>query len=82
MTNIVKHAEATTGLVNIIQHDNCINIFIEDNGIGMDTEVKANQPGIGLALIRNKVSLLQGNISITSKKGSGTAISVEIPLKG
>lgn len=80
MTNIIKHSKATTACLNIKYQNSLINILVKDNGVGIDGTNNVQQPGIGLASIRNKVSLLQGVINIKSKPGNGTNIYIEIPV--
>ncbi|PJJ79555.1 PAS domain-containing sensor histidine kinase [Mucilaginibacter auburnensis] len=79
MTNIIKHSKATTALLNIKKQGNRINILVRDNGVGINNADESQQRGIGLASIRNKVSLLHGVINIQSKPGNGTSISIDIP---
>ncbi len=78
INNIRKHA-ITTGIdVQIIKHDKYINILLEDYGKGFDTGKKVT--GIGLKNIKDRVAVLEGEISIDSQLGRGTIINIKIPL--
>lgn len=77
VNNSIKHAEATTINIQLIQHENYWLLMIEDNGKGFSQEkIKS---GIGLASIKSRVSLMKGELYIDST--NGTTITVEIPLE-
>jgi signal transduction histidine kinase len=55
---------------------------VEDNGRGFDPEgVRFGATG-GLPSMRERAKLVSGNLSISSKPGSGTRVEVSIPLVG
>ena len=53
LNNVVKHADATLVLVQIMRHDNNLNITIEDNGKGFDVS-DSNIKGDGLNNVRSR----------------------------
>lgn len=79
MTNVVRHASATIATIDIIQKQAEIRITVTDNGMGMEAG-KKHKPGIGLASIRSKIKLLDGEIRIDSEKSRGTTVSITIPI--
>ncbi|MEJ7560027.1 MAG: PAS domain S-box protein [Pedobacter sp.] len=78
MTNVVKHANATECMVNVDIGEQEIRIQVSDNGQGM-AATRTRMPGIGLASIRSKVKLLNGNVRVDSIPEKGTNIEVVIP---
>lgn len=74
--NIIKHAHATQAVINLMLYERTISLTVEDNGIGFDTDEKAN--GFGLKNIYYRIKALQGTLSINSVKGKGTTIYIEI----
>jgi len=80
VVNAVRHSGATDALVAIEANQARIMVSVQDNGKGFNI-AKGKGGGIGLKTIRNNVSLLNGNIEITSKPGNGTIININIPLK-
>jgi signal transduction histidine kinase len=50
------------------------------NGVGFDAEAAMMSQGLGLVSMRERASLVNGTMSITSKRTGGTEISVRIPL--
>lgn len=79
LTNVAKHAEATLVTVSLSLQDGKITMMIEDNGKGMDENQKVKLDSYGLIGMRERVFLLNGELSHTSKSGEGTCVLVEIP---
>ncbi|GAA4276732.1 tetratricopeptide repeat-containing sensor histidine kinase [Aquimarina mytili] len=79
LTNINKHANAKEVFINIIHHEEYINIMMEDNGQGYDT-TNANNKGIGLRNIKSRLKELHGQLEITSSPGQGTIVNINIPV--
>jgi len=57
-----------------------IHLTVHDDGAGFDTELAMSSQGLGLISMRERASLVNGSMSITSKPGGGTEISVRVPL--
>lgn len=82
LKNILKHARASEGLVQVNRHQNELSLIVEDNGKGFDVFDRAQKKnwGIGLQNIYNRVEILGGVIDIQSSLDAGTAININIPL--
>ncbi len=84
LTNVAKHARATSCRVYLQRLPNTILITIEDNGAGFDpAEVdRAGGPtGLGLIGIRERASQLRGTVRLESAPGKGTRLTVELPAR-
>ncbi|MGZ3864969.1 MAG: ligand-binding sensor domain-containing protein [Bacteroidia bacterium] len=69
--NILKHAKATVVKVNVnLTQENELIIHIMDNGVGFDAEIV--QKGNGIKNIKNRISRMNGEVTITSVKAEGT----------
>ncbi len=79
LLNAIKHAKSTEIELQLIRHQNYINIIIEDDGIGM--ELKKPKEGIGLHNIEDRILKLMGKLLIDTKKGRGTIVNIEIPIE-
>ncbi|WP_167957627.1 sensor histidine kinase [Anaerosporobacter faecicola] len=87
--NALKHAKATIIQINLIYNENTIDLVIEDNGCGFSQnnsvgeQYRINQSmcGFGLSMMKERVGLLSGKLDITSEVGTGTKISVCVPIK-
>jgi signal transduction histidine kinase len=81
LTNVRKHAEASTARVTLESRDDGFLIRIVDDGQGFsNTALDAAAPGhLGLTAIRERAELAGGWLRVTSNAGSGTAVEFWIP---
>ncbi|WP_350293667.1 sensor histidine kinase [uncultured Croceitalea sp.] len=81
VANAIKHAEATKVTIQLTQHEDNLNIIIEDNGKGFDrSKIETDKTGMGLTTIEKRVEHLEGNFTIDSILGKGTSILIDIPV--
>jgi len=78
ITNILKHAQATTILIDLHKSDNYLQLKIEDNGKGILIAPEHN--GNGLSNILYRLQLLNGTIDIISKTHYGTKTQIKIQI--
>ncbi|GAA4414614.1 hypothetical protein GCM10023187_44330 [Nibrella viscosa] len=78
MTNIVRHSGATEATVQFVYHEKHLNITVEDNGKGFDSESTKGGSGIGLKSLSSRVAWLEGQVAIDSG-ATGTTIRLDIP---
>ena len=79
--NILKHSKAKKAVIKIKELDGKIVIQITDDGIGFDESKIDNKDGLGINQIEARIQMMKGQFKITSYKGKGTHIKVEIPIK-
>jgi signal transduction histidine kinase len=79
LTNVARHAGVTTATVQILgDHD--VIVRIEDHGQGFDPDtVRAAADTAGLAGMRERVTLLGGELTIDSAPGEGTRVIAQLP---
>jgi signal transduction histidine kinase len=77
LTNVVKHAKAESATVTVRIDKSQLDMEIADDGIGGITP--ASPGGRGLDNISDRVSALDGDVSIDSLPGQGTRLVVRIP---
>ncbi|MCB0457856.1 MAG: sensor histidine kinase [Flavobacteriaceae bacterium] len=80
ISNIRKHAQAKTILIQLIGYKNELTLIIEDDGHGFDYEKAVEKDGLGLKSINSRVQYLDGTISWDSQPGKGTSITINIPV--
>lgn len=78
-TNIIKHAKATEATISLTNHDDLLNIIVEDNGKGFDPKKILQKDGMGLANIEKRVEHMEGTLEVDSSK-KGTSIIIDLPL--
>lgn len=79
LNNIVKHADAKKIYFSCKYIRGCCIIDIKDDGKGFKGNIVKDKH-FGLALMRERINILQGKMDIKSKPGKGTEIHIEIPL--
>ncbi|KAA0966828.1 histidine kinase [Sporosarcina sp. ANT_H38] len=80
VSNALKHGKSKDIWVKTEWLRDIMNIIIKDNGQGFDqNEVK--DKSFGLIGMRERIDLLKGSMTITSKPGNGTTIHFQIPLR-
>ncbi|HQS51821.1 MAG TPA: ATP-binding protein, partial [Daejeonella sp.] len=80
VNNVIKHSEASHCLIQVIEHEDCISIMVEDNGLGIRDDNKLKN-GIGIENIRAKINYFEGHIEFSGMPDGGLLINIEIPLK-
>lgn len=83
LSNINKHSRARHVLVKLEILPKKVNLVIRDDGCGFNPEDAAeNQEhqGYGLVGMRERIQILQGELTISSAPGKGTTISVSVPV--
>ena len=81
LRNIVRHAKATDVHVTLSKNNGILHLVIIDNGIGFVSASNGVKVGLGIASMTERARLLQGNLSIESRPGKGTAIKLAVPLE-
>lgn len=83
--NVVKHAQ--TGQAEVVMEtypDGLVKITVTDKGTGFDSPVKTadlSDTGFGLFSIRERLSLVGGQLEITSSKNSGTTAVLSATIR-
>jgi signal transduction histidine kinase len=81
LTNVTRHAQTKNVSVRVWCHSNSLGLQVKDFGIGFDTEkVLKNAHTAGLAGIKERIALCDGQITIESNPKEGTCITAEIPI--
>ena len=83
LTNVSKHAQATSSQVTMRRLPHALVVTIEDDGLGFDQtrlEQEHDRPGVGLVGIRERASRLGGSCRLDTEPGKGTRLTMELPL--
>ena len=78
LTNIVKHAAASSVSVLVLDVEDGVRTVIEDDGAGFDAN-DVREGALGLLGMRERVSLLGGRFEVESARGAGTTLIVDLP---
>jgi signal transduction histidine kinase len=79
LTNVARHARASRATVQVEERPGQLSVEIDDNGCGFDPT--ATPTGhYGLESMRSRAAEIDALLTITSIRGGGTVIRVEVPL--
>jgi len=77
LTNAIRHAAATRATITVEESAHAIHVHVADDGHGFDPSAPGDG-GFGLTGMRERVSLLRGELEISSS-AVGTTIAAAIP---
>ena len=78
LNNTIKHAGASSAIIQLSKTASGIDLTVEDDGKGFDTRILTESKGMGWSNIQNRVDYLKGRLDILSVPGKGTSVHIEI----
>ncbi|MEZ5913905.1 MAG: sensor histidine kinase [Paracoccaceae bacterium] len=84
LTNAARHGEADAIAVNASHSGATVTVEVSDNGKGFAPETPrlvGDTGGQGLMSLRDRAETLNGQVSIRSRPGQGTAIELTLPIE-
>ena len=80
LNNVVKHSGSHEARVTLCGTTDALMLSIVDFGCGFEEAETADRNGLGLASMRERLRLVGGELTVTSRAGEGTAIEARVPL--
>jgi PAS domain S-box-containing protein len=77
LSNVARHASASSVEVVIVAEDNMLLVSVADNGVGPP---RGRSAGNGLRNIAERARALSGSVSITARSPSGTLVEWSVPI--
>ncbi len=85
LTNVVRHAQASSVDLKLIRQPEQVRLIVRDDGCGFTppslSDAALPHTGLGLAGMQERARLLGGRLEIESHPTQGTVIQATIPLK-
>jgi len=79
LSNTLRHAEASNVAVTLLREPEQVQLQIADDGRGFSFEQAAS--GLGIAGMRERALLVNGDLQVTSRPAEGTRISLRVPIE-
>ena len=79
--NAAKYAAAKRITVRLVRSERSVSLSVSDDGVGFDASRLATGGGLGLIMMRERATQLNGQFSFESAPGRGTTISVVVPFR-
>lgn len=80
LANCKKHAQTTKAKLSFHVSDDEAYLTIKDKGCGFRYEENLSIPSLGLRNMKSRTEALNGTFQLKSKPGTGTEITIRIPL--
>jgi PAS domain S-box-containing protein len=81
MTNVIRHAQARSVQVALVQEDANILLVVEDDGIGFcELDLSNTLGSLGLLGMKERAQFCGGDVQISSSPGKGTKVTVRVPI--
>lgn len=80
INNAIKHANASEIIIQISEHQQILNLLVEDNGRGFDIKKLETNKSAGFHNIESRIQFLKGSMNLHSEVNVGTSIELQIPL--
>jgi signal transduction histidine kinase len=81
LRNVARHSGASSVEIALRAVGGGLELAVRDNGVGFDPTQKQCRPSLGLAGMRQRLALVDGELLINSAPGGGTSIVARAPLK-
>jgi PAS domain S-box-containing protein len=80
LTNVARHANASSADVSIRLQDGLLHVSISDDGCGFDPSAISESKELGLAGMRERAALVGGSLTVESRPQHGTRVSLRVHL--
>jgi len=83
LTNVTRHAKATTVSIGLTKTKHAIRMIIHDDGRSFKPQhilTHSGPHGLGLIGMRERLEMVDGTFLVDSQAGKGTTITAQIPL--
>ena len=81
LRNVARHSGANSVEIALRAFGGGVELAVRDNGVGFDPTRKQGRPSLGLAGMRQRLALVDGELLINSAPGGGTSVVARAPLK-
>ena len=79
LSNVGRHAHATTVRVALVREEGAVVLLVDDDGHGFDVE-SATGSGNGLVNMTQRAAQMGGNLDISSVPGDGSTLRLVVPV--
>jgi signal transduction histidine kinase len=80
LTNVLRHAQATSVEITMTKSAAEFSLCIQDNGRGITERDQTGPQALGLLGMRERAHLIGGRVEISGRAGLGTTVMIHVPL--
>jgi signal transduction histidine kinase len=78
--NVIKHAQAAEISLRVVFAQGCLDIFVQDNGVGFLPKATNTDEGNGLSNMKQRLADIGGECTIESQPGQGTTVHLHLTV--
>lgn len=76
LTNVLRHAEATRVLIQVVMRNACLLVRICDDGVGMPRTKLHDPASLGLKGMRERAASIRASVHVYGRRGRGTMVTI------
>lgn len=80
VSNAVRHGQAKRIKISLAAGAEQIRLRVQDDGVGF-SDMEHEGPGMGIHIMRYRARIVGGTLDISSRPGSGTAVTFTLPQR-
>ena len=80
LTNVARHAHATSVDIRLAGEARSLVLVVRDNGRGITVDKASGATSLGLLGMRERALFLGGEVTIEGDRGGGTTVTLRVPL--
>lgn len=81
LRNVSKHSRAEEVFVTLGSEGNILRLTVRDQGVGLAPERMKTGASLGIVGMKERAHLVNGTLSVESRVGEGTEITVSVPIE-
>jgi signal transduction histidine kinase len=80
LRNVARHSRSLWACVQLLANERELVLCVRDRGVGFEVAARG-KAGLGLESMRERARLIQARLTVRSRGGEGTKVTLRVPLR-